>query len=73
MELVLTGDMLSAQEATEAGLVARVVPAGTELEEALQMASKIASFSAPVVQLAKASHAVAGHVSGHARGAASRF
>eukprot|EP00913_Durusdinium_trenchii_P035010 g32750.t1 len=53
MELILTGDMLSAEEAEKAGLVARVVPAGTEVEEAVKTAEKIASFSAPAVQLAK--------------------
>lgn len=53
MELVLTGDMLTAAEAEKAGLVARVVPAGTVADEAVKMAEKIASFSAPVTQLAK--------------------
>jgi len=53
MELVLTGEMLSAEEAEKAGLVSRVVAQGAEVEEALRVAEKIASFSSPVVQLAK--------------------
>ncbi|CAE8648559.1 unnamed protein product, partial [Polarella glacialis] len=53
MEWILTGEMISAQEAERAGLVSRVVPAGTVLEEAVKIAEKIASFSSPVVQLAK--------------------
>lgn len=53
MELILTGDMLTAEQAEKAGLVARVVPAGTALEEAVKTAEKIAAFSTPVVQLAK--------------------
>lgn len=53
MELILTGEMITAQEAERAGLVARVVPAGSLLEEAVKMAEKIASFSSPVVQMAK--------------------
>jgi len=53
MELVLTGEMLSAAQAESAGLVSRVVPAGSEVEEAIKIAEKIASYSIPVVQLAK--------------------
>merc|ERR1712060_156050 len=53
MELVLSGAMLTASEAERAGLVSRVVPHGTALEEALKLAEKIASFSTPVAQLAK--------------------
>lgn len=53
MEWILTGEMISAAEAERAGLVAKVVPAGTELAEAIKVAEKIASFSSPVVQLAK--------------------
>jgi len=53
MEWILTGDMISAEEAEKAGLVARVVPAGAALEEAVKVAEKIAAFSTPVVQLAK--------------------
>merc|ERR1712217_344898 len=53
MELILTGDMLSAAEAERIGLVARVVPSGTVLDEAVKMAEKIAAYSLPVIRLAK--------------------
>merc|ERR1719150_1366508 len=52
MELILTGDMITAEEADRIGL-ARLVPAGQALEEALKVAEKIAAFSSPVAQLAK--------------------
>jgi enoyl-CoA hydratase len=35
------------------GLVSRVVPAGTQVEEAVKLAAKVAAYSRPVVQLAK--------------------
>jgi len=53
MELILTGDMMSAAEAKEAGLVARVVSSETLLDEATKTAEKIAAYSTPVVVLAK--------------------
>eukprot|EP00403_Amphidinium_massartii_P008541 CAMPEP_0178411182 /NCGR_PEP_ID=MMETSP0689_2-20121128/21363_1 /TAXON_ID=160604 /ORGANISM="Amphidinium massartii, Strain CS-259" /LENGTH=268 /DNA_ID=CAMNT_0020032381 /DNA_START=251 /DNA_END=1057 /DNA_ORIENTATION=- len=53
MLLVLTGDMISAEEAKEAGLVARIVPKEGLLDEAEKVAAVIASYSSPVVQLAK--------------------
>eukprot|EP00408_Alexandrium_pacificum_P022877 CAMPEP_0171186784 /NCGR_PEP_ID=MMETSP0790-20130122/16989_1 /TAXON_ID=2925 /ORGANISM="Alexandrium catenella, Strain OF101" /LENGTH=296 /DNA_ID=CAMNT_0011651835 /DNA_START=67 /DNA_END=957 /DNA_ORIENTATION=- len=53
MQLILTGDMLSAAEAEKAGLVSKVVPAGGALEEAVKVAEKIASYSLPVSVLAK--------------------
>merc|ERR1712151_524149 len=53
MEWVLTGGMFSAAEAERAGLVARVVPSGTVLDEAVKMAEKIAAYSMPVIRLAK--------------------
>jgi enoyl-CoA hydratase/carnithine racemase len=43
MELLLLGEMLSAREAAEYGLVNRVVPAGKAMEEALALAGLIAS------------------------------
>merc|ERR1719220_747823 len=53
MRLILTGDMLTAAEAERAGLVAQVFPTGEVLDEAIKMAEKIASMSAPVAALAK--------------------
>jgi enoyl-CoA hydratase len=53
MDLVLTGRMMDAAEAERSGLVARVVAADKLLEEALAMAAKIASFSAPATLMAK--------------------
>merc|ERR1719273_3102049 len=45
MELILTGDMMTAAEAEKAGLVSRVVPQDTLLDEAVVLGKKIASFS----------------------------
>ena len=42
-ELILTGDMITAQEALRIGLVERVVPDGELLRQALGLAKKIAS------------------------------
>lgn len=53
MDLVLTGRMMDAQEAERCGLVARVVPADKLLEEALSVATTIASYSIPAVMMAK--------------------
>lgn len=55
MDLVLTGRMMDAVEAERSGLVARIVPADKLLEEALAAAEKIASYSLPVVLMAKES------------------
>ena len=49
MEWCLTGRMVDAAEAERAGVVARVVPAASLEAEAFALASKIASFSLPVV------------------------
>lgn len=49
MDWCLTGRLISAQEAERSGLVSRVVPAEKLLEEAMDVANKIASFSLPVV------------------------
>jgi len=51
MDLILTGRMIGAEEAERAGLVARVVPSGELLEEALKAADKIASMP-PLAALA---------------------
>ena len=43
MEMLLLGEMLSAREAAEYGLVNRVVPTGTAMHEAMRLADIIAS------------------------------
>lgn len=53
MEMVLTGDRITAAEALSAGLVARVYPAAELVDSAVAMAAKIASFSKPVIAMAK--------------------
>lgn len=45
MDMVLTGDMISAQEARDFGLVARLYTSEELVDEALKAANKIASFS----------------------------
>jgi enoyl-CoA hydratase len=55
MDLILTGRIMDAAEAERAGLVARVVPAADLVDEALRIAETIASFSAPIVAMAKES------------------
>src|ERR1700736_5854677 len=47
MDLCLTGRMMDAAEAERAGLVARVVPAASLMEEAPKVAETIASLSLP--------------------------
>jgi enoyl-CoA hydratase len=51
MEMCLTGRMMSAEEAERAGLVARVVPAASLVEEALKLAAEIAGM-APLAAIA---------------------
>lgn len=53
MPLAAAGDRISAQEATAAGLVSRVVPQAQLMAEARKLAAKIAQHSAPVVAKAK--------------------
>ena len=53
MEMVLTGRTMGAEEAERSGLVARVVPVATLMDEALATAATIASMSKPVAMLAK--------------------
>jgi enoyl-CoA hydratase/carnithine racemase len=53
MEMLLTGDMMAADDALRLGLVNRVVPPGKARDEALALARKIAGKSAAVVKLGK--------------------
>jgi enoyl-CoA hydratase len=53
MEMVLTGRMISAEEAKTYGLVSKVVPQEFFLEEARKVANEIASKSPLAVRLAK--------------------
>jgi enoyl-CoA hydratase/carnithine racemase len=56
IELILTGDMITAQEAYRLGLVNKVVPGGAVLKEARGLARKIVTKSK--VPLAAALHAI---------------
>jgi enoyl-CoA hydratase len=49
MDLILTGRTMDAQEAERSGLVARIVPLQSLLEETLKIADTIASMSLPSV------------------------
>jgi enoyl-CoA hydratase/carnithine racemase len=53
MEMLLTGDLISAEEAARIGLVNRVVGPGSERQEALALARKIAAKSTHVVKIGK--------------------
>jgi enoyl-CoA hydratase len=53
MDMILTGRMLSAREALERGLVARVASKGTWLEEAMALAQEMARKSPLALRLAK--------------------
>lgn len=55
MDLVMTGRMMDAAEAERAGLVARVVAPERLIDEAIEAAARIASFSQPAVRMAKES------------------
>ena len=55
MDLCLTARNLSAEEAERSGLVSRVVPAVSLLDEAMACAEKIASYSTPVLMMIKES------------------
>src|SRR5213082_2053413 len=53
MDLILTGRMMDAAEAERAGLVARVVPLASLMDEAMKAAETIAAMSLPSVMTAK--------------------
>ncbi len=53
MEMLLTGDMITAEDACRIGLVNRVVPAGKDREEALALARKIAAKSMQTIKMGK--------------------
>jgi len=53
MDLCLTGRMMDAAEAERAGLVARVVPLASLMEETLKAAETIASMSLPALMIGK--------------------
>jgi enoyl-CoA hydratase/carnithine racemase len=53
MEMLLTGNLIAADEAQRIGLINRVVAPGTERDEALNLARQIASKSALTVKIGK--------------------
>ena len=53
MEMLLAGDLISAEEAARIGLVNRVVAAGRERDEAIKLARGIAEKSSLTVRLGK--------------------
>ncbi len=53
LEMLLTGDMISAEHAQRIGLVNQVVPAGEELPAALALARKIAGKSFHAIKIGK--------------------
>jgi enoyl-CoA hydratase len=53
MDLILTGRMMDAAEAERAGLVARIVPLASFVDDAIKVAETVASMSLPSVLAAK--------------------
>ena len=53
MDMVLTGRQMDAAEAERAGLVSRIVPAASLIDEAVKVAERIASLSLPAVMMGK--------------------
>jgi len=53
MEMNLSGRMMGADEAKIYGLVAKVCPAGSVIDEAVKLGSEIAGMSRPIVSICK--------------------
>lgn len=53
MEMVLTGNKVTAEQMERAGLVSKVLPPEQLMPAALKLGEQIASLSLPVVKLAK--------------------
>lgn len=53
MHMILTGETMTAQEAEQAGIVAKILPADQLLDCAIDYAQKISSYSTPIVAMAK--------------------
>src|SRR4029079_13737372 len=53
MDLILSGRLMDAAEAERAGLVSRVVPAASLMDEAMKLAEAVASMSLPSLVAAK--------------------
>src|SRR3990172_4794701 len=56
LELLITGDVVDAQEALRLGLVNRVVPLDKLAEAGAEMARKLTALSGPVVRITKRAH-----------------
>ncbi len=55
MDMCLTGEMITAEQAEKAGLISRLVPDKQVLEKALEIAQLISTFSLPVIMKIKES------------------
>ena len=53
MDMILTGRMMNAEEAERAGLVSRIVPSESLVDETVAIAATICEFSLPSVMMAK--------------------
>ncbi|KAM5126886.1 enoyl-CoA hydratase, mitochondrial-like [Callospermophilus lateralis] len=74
MEMVLTGDRISAQDAKQAGDVSKIFPVETMVEEAIQCAEKIASNSKIIAAMAKKSVKVSSAtIEGHSKDLGEQF